>query len=315
MISVVIPLYNEEESLPHFYRELMSEAKQLGPYEVIFVDDGSEDKSITVLKKIAEKDRRIRVFSFRKHHGKAEALSVGFQKAVGENIVTLDADLEDKPSEIPRLLAKLSEGYDAVSGWRQNRKHSWLMILPSRFFNSLTNIFWGLHLHDYNCGLKAYTKEAAKSLYLYGGLYRFIPLLLAQQGFRVGEIAVAHGKRKYGKSKYGFSKIWKDAPDMLTMLFLNKYGRRPLHFFGIAGFILLFAGVVILGYLTVEKLVYGHGIGNRPILFLGMLLVLSGLQVFFTGFLADIFINLSQNKTVSEGDILLKYSTDSHSEE
>ncbi len=306
MLSVVVPVCNEEESLEVFYKEIILQVSKLKVgFEMIFVDDGSADKSLSILKKLEKENKNVRVFSFRKNNGKAEALTFGFQKAEGDYIITLDADLQDKPSEIPKLLEKLKEGWDVVCGWRKNRNDSFSKVISSKIFNTFASIFWGLKLHDYNCGLKAYTKDAAEGLRLYGGMHRFIPLLAFQNGFRVCEIPVAHEKRKYGKSKYGFSKIFNDIPDMFTMLFLMRYGNRPLHFFGLMGASLLIVGILILGYLSVLRL-EGEAIGRRPLLFFGMLLVLSGLQVFFTGFLADLLINLSQNQRTEP---LLKYSS------
>jgi len=309
MLSVVIPVFNEEESLEAFYKELASVVSDLDKdYEIIFVDDGSKDKSLDILKGFHAQNKNVKIFSFRRNQGKSEALTYGFEKSSGDYIVTLDADLQDKPSEIAKLLSKVKkEGFSLVCGWRKNRKDSLPKIIASRIFNSFASSFWGVKLHDYNCGLKVYDRDAAKSLKLYGGLHRFIPLLVFQQGFAVTEILVEHEVRKFGKSKYGFSKLWKDLPDIFTMLFLNKYGKRPLHFFGPVGFIFLLIGFGILIYLTVEKIFYGQGIGNRPIIFLGMLLVLGGFQVLFTGFLADLIINSShkQNK-----EFFLKYSTE-----
>lgn len=309
MISVVVPLYNEEESLHHFYKELKKEIEKLRlNYEIIFIDDGSTDRSLDLLKNLAKKDKSIRIFSFRRNRGKADALNTGFLMAKGDQIVTLDADLEDQPSEIKNLLKKLKEGYDMVSGWRKNRKHAWHMILPSKIFNYLSNLLWKVKLHDYNCGLKVYTKEAAKSLNLYGGLYRFIPLLLYQKGFKVTEIPVSHSKRKYGKSKFGFSKVWKDLPDMFTVLFLTKYDKRPLHFFGIAGSFLIILGVLVLAYLSIVHF-QGYAIGRRPLLFFGMLLVLAGFQIFFTGLIADLITN-TYYKSNGNKEHGLKYSSE-----
>lgn len=313
MLSFVIPVFNEEESLKDFYRELMPVVKKLDrDYEIIFVDDGSTDRSFNILKGFEEKNNNVRIFSFRRNQGKAETLSFGFQKAQGDFIVTLDADLQDIPSEIPKLLGKIKEGYDIVSGWRINRKDSLPKLFFSKIFNFLVRVFWGLSLHDFNCGLKAYTRDSAKSLRLYGGLYRFIPLIAYQQGFGVTEVPIRHQKRKYGKSKFGISKIWWDLPDIFTMLFLVRYSKRPMHFFGLAGGLLFTIGIIILGYLASLRF-QGETIGRRPLLFFGMLLVLSGLQVFFTGFLADLMINLSQKRDIKEheGDnILLKYKSE-----
>lgn len=313
MISIVVPVFNEEESLPIFYKELVRIAPQLDKsYEIIFVDDGSTDGSVEILKEFKKENSHIRIFSFRKNQGKAEALTFGFQKAKGDYIVTLDADLQDKPSEIQKLLKIAKEGSDVVCGWRKNRKDPLANVISSKFFNLLVGVLWGFNLHDYNCGLKLYIKEAAKSLRLYGGLHRFIPALAFQKGFKVTEVAVLHEKRRYGKSKFGFSKIWKDIPDMFTMLFLTRYSDRPLHFFGMAGGILLVIGILILGYLTFLHF-QGETIGRRPLLFFGMLLVLSGLQVFFTGFLADLMINLSQKRNIKEYEeenVLLRYKSE-----
>ena len=221
MISVVVPVFNEEESIVEFYKDLVDSIKKIGiSYEIIFVDDGSIDGTLDILKNIEKNDRRIKIFSFRKNQGKAEALTLGFQKAQGDYIVTFDADLQDKPKEIGKLLREMEKGkWDLVCGWRKDRKDSLKKIISSKFFNNLVSMFWGLKLHDYNCGLKLYSKDAAKSLTLYGGMHRFIPILAHEQGFTVTEVPVEHDERKYGKSKYGFSKIWKDLPDIFTMLF------------------------------------------------------------------------------------------------
>lgn len=307
MISVIIPVFNEQESLGSFSKELFAALKNIGTsYEVIFVDDGSFDKSLKILREIEKKNENSKAYSFRKNLGKSEVLTFGFQKAQGDYIITLDADLQDKPSEIQKLLSKANEDWDVVCGWRKKRKDSLSKVFSSRLFNFLAGFLWGLRLHDYNCGLKVLTREAAKSLQLYGGLHRFLPLLAHQQGFTVTEVPVSHEKRRFGRSKYGFSKLWTDLPDMFTMLFLTRYGNRPLHFFGLVGGIIFAVGILILGYLSFIWF-QGQSIGRRPLLFLGMLLVLSGFQIFFTGFLADLIINLS-NKNKQE--FPLKYSSD-----
>ena len=293
MISVIVPLFNEEESLPTFIKELKKALKVINrKHEVIFIDDGSIDSSLNLLKQLARRNSSIKVFSFRKNMGKAEALSFGFSKAKGDIVVTLDADLQDRPSEISRLISKLEEGFDLVCGWRKKRNDPFHKVISSRLFNLLARSFWGLSLHDYNCGLKAYSREAAQSLILYGGMYRFIPLLVHQEGFRVTEVAVKHDKRMFGKSKYGFSKLWKDMPDIFTMIFLSRYGSRPFHFFAFLGILFFLFGIIILGYLSFVHF-QGEAIGRRPLLFLGMLLVIFGFQTIFTGFLADLILNSS----------------------
>lgn len=311
MISAVIPVYNEEESLLDFYKRLVASLSALGAYEVIFIDDGSTDDSLELLKKFARKDKHVRIFSFRTNQGKSEGLTLGFQMAKGEYIITLDADLQDVPEEIEKLYKKAKEGYELVCGWRKNRQDPIQKVTSSKLFNTIAKIFWGLDLHDYNCGLKLYSKDTAKSLRLYGGMHRFIPLLSFGQGFSVAEVAVEHRKRIYGKSKYGFSKLWKDLPDILTMLFLTKYGKRPLHFFGMIGGFLFLIGTLVLLYLSWVHFT-GHSIGTRPLLFLGIVLLLVGIQVLMTGFLADLLINLHQTpRTIEERmHFHLKYDTD-----
>lgn len=299
MLSVVVPVFNEEEVLGAFLTELKKVLPDLSKdYEIIFVDDGSTDNSLDILKSFSEKDNHIHVFSFRKNLGKAEALTFGFIQAKGDVVVTLDADLQDQPTEISKLLAKVEEGVEVVCGWRKNRKDKSNMKIISKLFNFFVGRLFGLKLHDYNCGLKVYTRDAAKSLRLYGGLHRFIPLLAYQQGFIVDEVAVDHQPRKFGKSKYGFSKLWKDLPDMFTMLFLVKYSKRPMHFFGVAGGLVLLTGFLIFGYLGVIWLM-GESIGRRPLFFTSILLIISGLQIFFTGFLADLIINIAQTRQLA----------------
>lgn len=310
MISAVVPVFNEEESLEAFYKVLVPNLSKLDKeYEVIFVDDGSTDKTLQILKAFENKNKNVKVLSFRKNRGKAEVLTSGFQAAKGDYIVTLDADLQDRPEEIGKLIEKAKEGFDLVSGWRKDRKDSKILInLPSKLFNFLSGLFWGLKLNDYNCGLKLYTKEAAKSLNLYGGMQRFIPLLLYQNGFRVTEIAVVHEKRKYGKSKYGFSKSFKEFPDMFSMLFITKYAKRPLHFFGYVGVVTSAIGFFILLYLSIIHFM-GQAIGERPLLIFGMLLLLAGLQLLFTGLLADLILHISEkdnDKSLPEEGIRYK---------
>jgi glycosyltransferase involved in cell wall biosynthesis len=313
MISVVVPVLNEEEGLDAFYKELVHILPSLDKkYEIIFIDDGSTDESLKKLQKLAHEDKNIRIFSFRKNLGKAEALTFGFAKARGEYIVTLDADLQDKPTEIHKLLAKAQEGTEVVCGYRKNRKDKSHMVFISRVFNYILNKLFNLNIHDYNCGLKVYTQEAAKSLRLYGGLHRFIPLLAHEQGFIVDEVVVEHQPRQYGESKYKFSKL-KDLPDLFTMIFLAKYSKRPLHFFGSIGLIFGAIGITFLVYLTFIHYAFGESVGTRPLLFMGILFIISGLQIFFTGFLADLMINIAHGRKLSSDAIIhfpIKFSTD-----
>ena len=306
LLSIVVPVFNEEESLPSFYKELKLSLKRDGDYEIIFVDDGSRDDSLDILKGIAQKDKLVRIYSFRRNQGKAEALTLGFQKAKGERIVTLDADLQDKPDQINLLEQKLNLGFDLVCGWRKDRKDSLGHIIFSKVFNFLARMLWGVRLHDYNCGLKIYKAECAKSMRLYGGLHRFIPLLANDQGFKVAEVSIVHQKRQFGKSKYGISKVWKDLPDMFTMFFLSKYGKRPMHFFGIIGGSLSLLGFLIILYLYIFVHSLGETITARPLFYFGVIMLLAGFQIFFTGFLADLLIN----KSYQQNSPSLKYSTE-----
>lgn len=309
MISIVVPVFNEEESIQEFYNVLVSSLSKLRkPFEVIFIDDGSTDSSLDRIKKIVKSSKNISVYSFRTNQGKAEALTLGFEKAKGDIIVTLDADLQDRPEEIARLLP-FTEDYDLVCGWRKYRNDPPTKVLSSKIFNQLANILWGLKLHDYNCGLKVYTKDVAKSLKLYGGMHRFIPLLAYQQGFSVTEVPVEHELRKFGKSKYGYSKILKDLPDIFTMIFLSKYRERPLHFFGAIGGISFMIGFLISFYLSILHF-QGEAIGRRPLLFLGVLLMVVGVQIFFTGFLADLILSISKNAKGQSLNQLVKYSSE-----
>jgi len=296
MISIVVPVFNEEESLPHFYKELIKNLPKLDKdYEIIFVDDGSTDSSLNIIKQLEKENLKVKAVGFRRNQGKAEALTLGFEKAEGDYIITLDADLQDRPEEIAKLLKEVKNGnFDAVTGWRKDRQDNFLRTIPSKVFNLMVSIFRGLKLNDYNSGLKVYTKEAAKSLKLYGGRHRFIPILLDMNGFKVGEVPIVHSPRKYGKAKYGISRLWKDLPDMFTMLFLSRYSRSPMHFFGPIGSLILFIGVVILIYLSILHF-QGQAIGSRPLLTFGILAIISGLQILFTGFLADLIIHTSRS--------------------
>lgn len=313
MITIVVPVMNEEEVLPSFYKELTKELKKIKrEYEIIFIDDGSKDTSLAILKDFAKRDKRIRVFAFRRNLGKAEALTYGFSKSRGEKIVTLDADLQNPPSEIQHILNELEKGYDVVCGWRNHRQDRQYTKITSAVFNRLVGIFFGLYIHDYNCGLKGFTKDVVRSLRLYGGLHRFIPLIADQLGFSVVELPVRHEKRTLGYSKYSFTKVFTQLPDIFTMLFLIKYSKRPLHFFGSMGSLLSFTGLVIVGYFTIYHMATLKPIGNRPLLFIGMISFIAGIQIFFTGFLADLILNINESHRSPDKSMkdFLKYTSD-----
>ena len=315
MVSVIVPAKNEEEGIQAFYDEMMKYLPSASKdYEIVFIDDGSTDNTLTVLKSFVHKNKNVRVFSFKRHRGKADALAYGFAHVKGDTVITMDADLQDKPTEIKKFLAKYKEGADVVCGWRKDRKDKQKMVFISKFFNYLIGKLFGLKLHDIDCGFKLFRKEAVENLNIYGGLYRFIPLLLYQEGYNVDEVVVDHEARLFGESKYGFSKVWKNLPDLFTMFFLTKYRTRPLHFFGVIGGLFLLVGFIILLYLTYIHTFLGQPIYRRPILFGGVLLVISGFQVFFTGFLADLMINLSYSspgEANSPRNFPLKYTSDS----
>ncbi|MBI4153986.1 glycosyltransferase family 2 protein, partial [Candidatus Woesearchaeota archaeon] len=245
-ISVVIPVYNEEPNVAALYQKLTEALEGMTSfYELIYVDDGSRDKTFDVLKELAKKDKHLRVLRFRRNFGKAAALSAGFEAAQGKVVFTMDGDLQDSPSEMPRFLEKLKEGYDLVNGWKVKRKDPLSKTLPSKIFNRLTSCVTGVKVHDSNCGFKAYRREVLDSLVLYGELHRYIPALVALQGFRVGEIPVKHFPRKYGNSKYGVSRLFKGFLDLMTVRYLMSYKDRPLHLFGLIGLVLAFLGSLL----------------------------------------------------------------------
>lgn len=314
MISIVVPAYNEEDGLQAFYDETIKYLPKLDKeYEIVFVDDGSNDGTLGVMKTIAKKDKNVKVFSFKGNRQKADALMLGFAKAKGDLIFTMDADLQDKPSELHKFIKFMEDnGSDVVVGWRKHRKDKSKMVIISKFFNWLNHVLFKLNLHDIDCGFKLFTRDAAKSLHIYGGLYRFIPLLLQQQGYLVQEVVVEHDTRKFGYSKYGFSKVFKNLPDLFTIIFLLKFGKRPLHFFGFIGGLMALLGILIFVYLTFVWF-SGQSIGDRPLLQFSILLMLGGLQTFFTGFLADLLINLqfkAKSQEENASHFPLKYSSE-----
>jgi glycosyltransferase involved in cell wall biosynthesis len=291
LISVVVPCLNEVDNVPLMASKLDAVLVELcgshEAFEIIFVDDGSTDGTSEVLDELNQGNPAVDVVTFRRNFGKAAALHAGIQRARGHLIVTLDGDLQDDPQEIPRLLTKLDDGFDVVSGWKQNRQDPWTKKLPSGLFNLTLRTFSGIPLHDYNCGLKAYRREAADELHLYGELHRYIPILLHYQGFRVTEVPVQHHPRRFGHTKYGLERFTRGFLDMLTVVLLTRYATRPLHAFGGVGMIVSAMGAGVLVYLTVLKLAYGIALGDRPLLLLGILMVLVGVQLVSTGLLGE----------------------------
>jgi dolichol-phosphate mannosyltransferase len=287
MISVVVPAYNEERSVALLFDELRAALEPLGTgWEVVFVDDGSTDATFHALTRLHAASANVRVVRLRRNFGKAAALSAGFDQAAGDVIVTIDADLQDDASEIPRLLAKLDEGFDLVSGWKAHRRDPLSRRLLSRIFNAVTGRIAGVRLHDMNCGLKAYRADVVRGLRLYGELHRFVPVLAHYRGYRIAEMPVNHRPREHGRSHYGIERYLRGFLDLLTVSFMGRYRHRPLHLFGGLGLLLGAAGLAVLVYLTVVKAL-GHAIGERPLLTLGVLLVVVGLQFFSLGLISE----------------------------
>jgi glycosyltransferase involved in cell wall biosynthesis len=287
VLSVVVPVHNEERSVAFLYDELAAVLEPLGlEWEAVFVDDGSTDGSFGALTRLHDAADNVRVVRLRRNFGKAAALAAGFEQAQGETIVTLDGDLQDDPAEIPRLLAKLEEGFDLVTGWKRERRDPLTRRLLSRIFNAVTSRFSGVRLHDMNCGLKAYRAEVVRGLRIYGELHRFVPVLAHYRGYRIAELPVNHRPRAHGRSRYGPERYLRGFLDLLTVSFIGRYRYRPLHLFGGLGLVLGLGGLAILVYLTVLK-IGGHAIGERPLLTLGVLLVVVGLQFFSLGLISE----------------------------
>ena len=288
-LSVVVPVFNEEPSLLELHARLSAVLGQLGPrYEILFVDDGSSDGGPALLDRLAGQDPHVGVLSLRRNFGKAAALDAGFRAACGRRVATLDADLQDPPEELPKLLAKLNEGFDAVSGWKKERHDPLGRRLLSRLFNAVVCHLSGLPLHDFNSGFKVYRAEALANLHLYGELHRYVLLLLTGEGHRVAEVAVAHAARRHGRSRYGLERLANGFFDLLTVTMNTRYRARPLHLFGRVGLLLVSGGMLVLSYLALLWF-FGLGpIGNRPLLFLGLLLMMLGAQLISTGLLGEL---------------------------
>jgi glycosyltransferase involved in cell wall biosynthesis len=297
-ISVVVPCYNEQESLPELFEQLEAVMAHLAcDGEYIFVDDGSTDRTIAVLRELRVRSPRVSVISFRRNYGKSAALNTGFRAASGDYVVTIDADLQDDPAEIPNLLRRIETGADLVSGWKANRQDPLSKTLPSRLFNAVTSAATGLKLHDFNCGLKMYRRDVTDALNVYGELHRFIPALAAWEGFRVDEVAVKHYKRKYGKSKYGARRFLNGFFDLITTMFVTRRALNPLHFFGRIAVVLFLLGIAPQLVFLVEWL-SGKGLHVRPVMLLGFVLVIVAMQIASIGLLAELITARGARDTV-----------------
>ena len=296
-LSLVIPVFNEEESLVPLCEKLHDALDKLGfKTEIVFVDDGSTDRSFAVIDELSQKYCGISALRFRRNYRKAAALAAGFEAARGEIVITMDADLQDDPEEIPNLLAALDQGYDLVSGWKKKRRDPLSKTLPSRLFNQVTSLVSGIRLHDFNCGLKAYRREVIEDVlpYLYGELYRYLPAIAHWAGYRVGEIPVQHHPRRFGRSKFGAKRLLSGFLDLLTITFLMRFMTTPMHAFGSMGLISTLIGGGVCAYIAYLRYEYGNIQNRHPLLMLGALLIIVGIQFFSTGLLGDMLASFRQ---------------------
>lgn len=296
-ISIIIPVFNEEESLLALIEEINKVVQKIDTsFDFLFVNDGSTDSSLKILKKIKKQDERVKIISFKRNFGKATALSAGFREASGDLIITMDADLQDPPEEIPKLIDAIKNDLDLVSGWKKNRRDPFIKIISSKIFNTTTSKLFNLKLNDLNSGYKIYKKEVVKNIKVYGELHRFLPILAHEKGFSVGEIELKHAPRKFGKSKYGrwgLKRLKNYLLDPINVILLTRYSKKPIHFFGNLGLLFLTTGFFICLYLTFIWLSTENPIGNRPLLFLGVLLLIMGMQLLSFGLIGEMIIKNS----------------------
>ncbi len=299
-ISVVIPLFNEEESLPELTEWIQRVMKNHGfSFEIILVDDGSKDKSWEVIERLSSAMEEIKGIRFQRNYGKSAALHEGFEAASGQVVITMDADLQDSPDEIPELYRLITEdGYDLISGWKRKRYDPISKTLPTKLFNWATRKMSGIYLHDFNCGLKAYKNEVIKSVEVFGEMHRYIPVLAKQAGFsKIGEKVVEHRARKYGTTKFGLERFVNGFLDLMSIVFLTRFGKRPMHFFGPMGILLFLGGFAIACYLVIAKFAFlKYQMTDRPIFYLGLLCMILGTQLFMTGFLGELILRNSSER-------------------
>lgn len=302
-VSIIIPIYNEIENVPLLAGSILEVMDNYNStYEAIFIDDGSTDGTHKILKQLCEEHKCLKTIRFRKNFGQTAAMAAGFDNAQGNVIIAMDGDLQNDPKDIPKLIEKLNEGYDVVNGWRKDRQDAFInRRLPSMIANWLIGKVTGVRLHDYGCSLKAYRSETIKMVSLYGEMHRFIPALASIEGAVITEMEVTHHARQFGQSKYNIMRTFKVILDLMTVTFLKKFATRPLHVFGRAGLIAFFFGFCCSAYLTIDKLFFGHPIGDRPLLLLGILLIMTGIQLISTGIIAELQIRTyfeSQHKPI-----------------
>lgn len=293
-ISIIVPVLNEEGSLDKFYNETTKSLNEYSNCEIIFIDDGSDDESYNIMRKLADEDNRVSIIQFFKNFGKADALSEGFKQANGDVVITIDADLQDDPAEIPRLIEKIQEGWDVVSGWKKDRKDPISKRLLSKLFNMVTRFLTGIKIHDFNCGLKAYRRKVVKSIDIYGGLHRYIPAIAGQKGFSITEIEVNHRPREFGETKYGRNRLFHGFFDLFTMLFTGKYFDRPLHFFGSIGLVFIFISTISEIYPIYDKIANGIPFQKHfALIVFGAMIFGLGLWFFSIGLLGELLIKAS----------------------
>lgn len=289
-VTLLVPAYNEEQNIKLLFNKIKKVFEKIRlDWRIIFVDDGSSDGTYKRMKELQDANSNVSLIRFHANYGKSAALDAGFKLSQSDIIITMDADLQDDPEEIPRFINKINSGLDVVSGWKHKRKDPYAKKIPSKIFNSLASFLTGVKIHDFNCGFKAYKRIVVKNIKLYGDMHRYVPVLAASKGFRVGEIKVKHHKRKYGKSKYGFSRLFKGTFDLITTTFFMKYSKSPLHLFGLFGmfsFLLGFLGGLYIIWLKLQ----GLSVGDRPLLYLVMLLLIVGIQFVSLGLLAEMMI-------------------------
>jgi len=296
-ISVIIPVFNEKESLSELYQQLKRELSVYNNYEIIFIDDGSYDGSYELIHSFANENNKIKIIQFYRNYGKSAALSEGFKYSSGEYVVTIDSDLQDDPAEIKNLVLKLEEGFDLVSGWKKNRKDPIGKKIPSKFFNFITRTFTGVMIHDFNCGLKIYKKNVINSIEVYGGRHRYLPALAGQKKFKVTEIIVNHRPRLYGETKYGGARFFHGFFDLISILFLSKYTQSPLYFFGKLGLFAFLAGLSIECYVIYLKYFLNEPFAQHmALLMLGILILIIGIQFFSIGLVGEMIANANQRK-------------------